>query len=186
MKMIKEEWRWIPCYHGLYEASNFGNIKSYWKKTVIALKQLDNGHGYKFVTLHDINGVKKQIYVHRIIWITFKGDIPENMEIDHLDCDRANNCISNLRTVTHAENMTISRVNMKLAGKTSTCHPGVIKKKRGFEVDVKIEGIYLYIGHFTDFESACIAADEAYAGRISPAAKKRLEEQKILKIKKAS
>lgn len=46
----------------------------------------------------------KTYYVHRIIWETFNGEIPEGMEIDHIDTNRSNNAISNLRLTTHRQN----------------------------------------------------------------------------------
>lgn len=41
---------------------------------------------------------------HRLMWIYFNGEIPENIEIDHIDCDRLNNLISNLRLATRSQN----------------------------------------------------------------------------------
>lgn len=42
---------------------------------------------------------------HRLIWETFNGTIPENMVIDHIDGNRANNALNNLRLVSQSENM---------------------------------------------------------------------------------
>lgn len=47
----------------------------------------------------------KQYSIHRLIWETFNGIIPEGYCIDHIDGNRANNSISNLRLVTQSENM---------------------------------------------------------------------------------
>lgn len=43
-------------------------------------------------------------YAHRHIWRAFNGDIPEGMEIDHIDTNRGNNNLSNLRLVSKKEN----------------------------------------------------------------------------------
>lgn len=45
------------------------------------------------------------ISIHRIVWETFNGSIPEDMVIDHIDGNRSNNALSNLRLVTQSENM---------------------------------------------------------------------------------
>lgn len=42
--------------------------------------------------------------VHRAIWETFKGAIPENMEIDHVKGNQQDNRLKMLRLVTHAQN----------------------------------------------------------------------------------
>ena len=47
----------------------------------------------------------KQYSIHRLIWETFNGTIPEGYCIDHIDGNRANNSISNLRLTTQSENM---------------------------------------------------------------------------------
>lgn len=43
--------------------------------------------------------------LHRVVYETFVGPIPERKVIDHIDGDRANNSLSNLRLVTQSENM---------------------------------------------------------------------------------
>ena len=49
------------------------------------------------------NGQLYQEY--NLIWMYYYGeDIPEHLEIDHIDNDRDNNRIDNLRLVTHEEN----------------------------------------------------------------------------------
>ena len=42
---------------------------------------------------------------HRLVYETFGGKIGEGREIDHIDGNRHNNNISNLRAVTRSENM---------------------------------------------------------------------------------
>jgi hypothetical protein len=60
----------------------------------------DNGNGY----LRECrNGVKKML--HRWIWEEAHGPIPSGMEIDHIDGDRKNNNLSNLRLVDRHTNM---------------------------------------------------------------------------------
>jgi hypothetical protein len=50
------------------------------------------------------NNIKKNYRVHRLIYKTYKGEIPENMVIDHIDGNTKNNNIDNLRCVTISEN----------------------------------------------------------------------------------
>lgn len=45
------------------------------------------------------------VYAHRLIWEHVNGPIPAGLSIDHINGDRADNRISNLRLVTHQENI---------------------------------------------------------------------------------
>ena len=60
------------------------------------LHQRDNGQGYKVVTLKNPNGIKICL-VHRLLAINFIEN-PNNLpEIDHIDRDKTNNNLNNLR-----------------------------------------------------------------------------------------
>lgn len=52
------------------------------------------------------NGIHKRKYrrLHRLIWETFKYKIPKDLTIDHIDCNKENNNINNLRVITRGEN----------------------------------------------------------------------------------
>ncbi len=62
---------------------------------------LDNskGKGYYRVKLY-----AKSYYVHRIIYIMHHGHIPRNLVIDHINRDKTDNRIENLRVVTRMKN----------------------------------------------------------------------------------
>lgn len=48
---------------------------------------------------------RKYKRVHRLIWETFNGEIkPKHLTIDHIDCNKQNNSINNLRLLTRSEN----------------------------------------------------------------------------------
>lgn len=46
----------------------------------------------------------KKMYTHRVVWELVNGPIPPKMEIDHIDGNRQNNDIANLRLATHSNN----------------------------------------------------------------------------------
>lgn len=70
----------------------------------IELKQYliggQEGNRYPSVAL---NGTLQ--YVHRLVWETFNGGIPEGLIINHLDGNKKNNDLSNLELMTHSENI---------------------------------------------------------------------------------
>ena len=110
-----ELWKPIDGYNGLYEVSNFGNVRSIdryieskdgWTslKRGCQLKPIDNGAGYKYVALWD-KGRQTKFYVHRLVAVAFLGSPPSNEhQVAHFDGDRSNNTLSNLRWATVAEN----------------------------------------------------------------------------------
>jgi len=65
---------------------------------LILCKQSDN-NGYK--QHHGPNG---NFCIHRAIYETFVGEIPEGYEIDHINTIRDDNRVENLRAVTKKEN----------------------------------------------------------------------------------
>lgn len=83
-----------------------GLIYRYSKKQdkLIICKQTKKDSGYNKITVK-VNGVPKQVDVHRIVYETFNGEIPNGMEIDHIDTNKKNNELSNLKLCTHTENM---------------------------------------------------------------------------------
>lgn len=55
--------------------------------------------GYKVVSFDGM-----QAYVHRLVWETFFGEIPQGWEVDHINGDIADNRTENLRCVTPKQN----------------------------------------------------------------------------------
>ena len=60
-------------------------------------------NGYCTVRLLNNNGKLRQFYLHRLVYMAFCGSI-EGKEIDHIDGNRANCALSNLRAVSHQQN----------------------------------------------------------------------------------
>lgn len=77
------------------------------------LKTNKNEKGYVSVNLSNGGCTKKQ-YVHRLVYSAFhpEEDI-SNMEVDHLDTDRQNNELTNLRAVSSKENKSNPRTKEK-------------------------------------------------------------------------
>ena len=69
-----------------------------YKEIEVAYQKNQKGY-WRF----SING--KYVSLARFVWSAFNGEIPEKMEIDHIDTDKDNNNLSNLRLVTRTENV---------------------------------------------------------------------------------
>lgn len=61
-------------------------------------------NGYRTVKLTNKDGKIKQLYLHRLVYMAFNGEIPPGLEVSHKDCNRSNNRLENLEAVTHKEN----------------------------------------------------------------------------------
>jgi hypothetical protein len=87
-----------------YEVSDTGLVRRFISGKYRALKLTDNGEGYFHVKLHQMEKVKS-IKVHRLVAITFIGPPSEGQTIDHIDCNKQNNNVSNLEWVSRSENI---------------------------------------------------------------------------------
>jgi hypothetical protein len=91
---------------------------------------------------------------HRLAWLYEFGVIPDH-QIDHIDGDKSNNSISNLRDVTSA----VNHQNKKAARTdNATGLLGVCKKRNKYRAQICIEGRVMQIGVY---ETAQLA-HEAY------------------------
>lgn len=97
-----EEWKDIPGYEGLYQVSNLGRIYSF--KTGEYLKLGINSHGYTRVSLLK-NYKTRQHNVHRLVALAFIPNPDNKPNVDHINGDKADNKVENLRWVTQKENI---------------------------------------------------------------------------------
>jgi len=85
-----------------YFVSNFGNIKN--SKTNKILKQKTEKNGYKRIGLF-INGNRKMFLIHRLVGIAFLENPEKKEMIDHIDENKSNNNVKNLRWATNQDNL---------------------------------------------------------------------------------
>lgn len=104
--LIYEEWKPIKNYEGLYDVSNFGHVRSLnFKHTnkikIMALKYTYNG--YLRINLRK-NKIQKSFLVHRLVYETFNGEIPKDMQVNHINEIKTDNSVWNLNLMTPKEN----------------------------------------------------------------------------------
>lgn len=116
--MKVEYWRPVVGFEGLYEVSNYGNVRSLnyrGKKGVVnILSQRNHSKGYLTVCLRK-NGKSFNRYVHRLAAEAFIPNPYGYKEIDHVDRNKTNNQVLNLRWVDRETNVSNSEQPNKRA-----------------------------------------------------------------------
>ena len=85
-----------------YEVFEDGRIFSYKKNKFL---KPTTKNGYQVVCLYDNEGNMKQYLVHRVVYESVTGaPIPDGLQVNHIDENKANNSISNLNLMTPKEN----------------------------------------------------------------------------------
>lgn len=93
---------------------------------------------------------KRQEYLHRLAFLYMEGELPSE-EVDHIDGNGMNNAWSNLRRVTHQENMK----NRKLTKVNANGFPGVSKRPSGrWRARIKVDGNEIQLGTFDTYDEA--------------------------------
>jgi hypothetical protein len=101
----------------------------YWDKykdKLMPCKVFPNEKGYlKVATKYS-----KSTKLHRLIWETFVGEIPDGYEIDHINGVRNDNRLENLKCVTHKENCNNPLTIKRYCGNTNARgHKGRSRRK---------------------------------------------------------
>lgn len=111
---MKEIWKDIKEYEGLYQCSNLGNIHSldryYYEssgrknfrngKTIVPSK---NKNGYLQFALYK-KSKRKMVYVHIVVAETFIENSKQLKTVNHKDGNKLNNCVDNLEWCSYSEN----------------------------------------------------------------------------------
>jgi len=146
---MKEEFRDIKDYEGLYQVSNFGRVKSlermmwngkgwYHRKEII-LKFGDTGDdrgngcpGYNVVNLLK-NGIQIQFRVHRLVAEAFILNSENKPYVNHKNSNRKDNRVENLEWVTPKENSDDAH-NRNCTPKGEECSYSKLKEPQVIEI----------------------------------------------------
>ena len=102
-----------------------------------------------------ING--KHYLTHRIVFMMHNGYLPQY--VDHIDRNRSNNKIENLREATHSQNAYNSTIRKD--SKTGIKNVSWNKVDKSWKVRIQANNTRITIGQFKDLELAELVAMEA-------------------------
>lgn len=131
MNCVNEIWKDIPGYENLYQISSLGRVKSL-KRNKLLTPYRPSQKGYSQVFL----GRGNMYRIHRLVAMAFIPNPDNKPCIDHINGDRLDNRVENLRWVTYSENNStiVHKYRQSLA---HTNHPK--KSKPVLQVD-KVTG----------------------------------------------
>ena len=121
--------------------------------------------GYRIIKID-----RGQYYAHRLAWLYVYGEWPRPPhEIDHIDQDKSNNAITNLRMATREQN----KWNVREVANNTSGHRGVtfFKNTGEWQARISVGKKSRHLGFFRTREEACAArktAELIYYGQYSP------------------
>jgi len=147
-------------YQKAHEVFRYEDGKLYWRTSPrrgIAVGSqagsIDKSRGYRVIHLDS-----KTYREHRVIFLMHHGYMPE-YDCDHINRDRADNRIENLREVSRSCNMR----NASISSRNTSGVTGVSwdKNNEKWLAQIRAEGRSIKIGRFEDFKDAVSARYEA-------------------------
>jgi hypothetical protein len=126
--------------------------KLYNKTNRSANARMGEEAGYADVRYHRTSLSGKLLLTHRVIWEMHYGLIPDGLQIDHIDHDKMNNNIENLRIVSAKEN------NKNLPKVTNISW---IEKRGVWQASIKLDGKNIWLGYHKNKEIAELVVSEA-------------------------
>ena len=103
-----KNWKIIPKYTK-YEISDHGEVRSI-ETGKIKKHDWAGRDRLRYKSIHLIEDGKtyrtgkKHLLIHKLVYEVFKGEVPEDYQVDHIDRDNLNNQVQNLRAVPRKEN----------------------------------------------------------------------------------
>lgn len=155
--VLEEKWRDIPKFEGMYQASNYGRIKSLKRAKRKIMKQEVSNFGYLRIHLFG----HPKFFVHRLIAQAFIPNPNNKPFINHKNGIKTDNRTENLEWCTQSENRIhafktgLAKPNYAMKGrigiKNKASKP-IVQLTKDFEVVahfVSAEDVYRVLGKYS-------------------------------------
>lgn len=156
-----EEWRPINGWEGYY-VSNSGNIKRQSKEYAhkfFEVKGSISNHGYRYIQ-RTREGKRQNYFIHRCVAEAFIPN-PENKPcVDHIDNNKTNNYVNNLRWCTQGDNC--KNQKQKISGKKNGVRFDEARQK--WEASIRVNNQNKFLGYFLTYDEAKAARETAEGG----------------------
>lgn len=133
MMSMREEWRDILGFEGVYQISNIGRVKrivdAFGRPIIRILRPYLSPAGYYLVDLR-ASGKKKKESVHRLVAIAFIDNPDNKPNIDHINTIKDDNRVENLRWCTQKENCN-NPISIKRLSESQKGEKSVLYGKKG-------------------------------------------------------
>jgi len=155
MVIINEEWRSVDCYIN-YQVSNIGRVRN--SKTGRILKPNLSSNGYLTVGLSK-NGKVKTHMIHQLVAREFLENPLNKPNIDHIDNNKTNNNLNNLRVCNQSQN----QGNSRKRANASSIYKGVSwsKSEEKWKAQIQFDGRNKHLGSFNNEREAARTYNEA-------------------------
>lgn len=107
---LGEEVYWIPGYEGSYGVTRTGKVISYKMGSPYEMKPTCSSN-YYVVRMYTEVGKSQRYIIHRLVASTFLNLILTDVKtpVDHIDRDKSNNTVTNLRVCSQKQNVDWSK-----------------------------------------------------------------------------
>lgn len=168
---LRQRFRYDPETGKLYWRECSARSKRWNARYAGTEARAEHNEGYIRVS---VDGTR--YLAHRLVWCVHYGEWPEG-QIDHINHDRVDNRLENLRVVNNTENSrnaSLSRRNT--SGTVGVCWDA---RRERWVARIMVDRREVFLGYFKDYQSAVAAREKAVKsfgfhpnhGRLSPGTK---------------
>lgn len=144
-----------PSASELHEALRYDNGLLFWRKPapkrdLAKPAGCRSSNGYMTISWGP-STARKRLLLHRVVWIMHNGYEPDT--IDHINRDRSDNRIENLRDVS----LSLNHMNRADTHRAHALPRGVTKQRNKYKAQRVVDGKQRFIGLYDTPEQAWIA-----------------------------